>query len=242
MVLVELYTSQGCDMCPASEEILGRLAARDPKVVPIAFHVDYFNTPWKDVFSDPLYTQRQQVYNHVYTGPKPEEYGLFYTPMLMIDGQKSVNGRDPEAALAAIRLALARKPAVKIDVDLELTGNGLSGKANVTVTGRTDRVPKSPLLLCAVLREDGVVTNVPSGENAGKALVARFPARQTKFEFVELSGNVPVSRSFTFAVDPSWNRRNLRLAVFAQDKRTAAVYQAADFPWRSTASGGSSTS
>lgn len=242
MVLVELYTSQGCDMCPAAEEILGRLAARAQKVVPIAFHVDYFNTPWKDVFSDPLYTQRQQVYNQVYTGPRPEEYGLFYTPMLMIDGQQSVNGRDPEAALAAIGIALARKPAVELNVDLELTADGLSGKANVTVAGRTNRFPKSPLLLCAVLREDGVVTNVLSGENAGKALVARFPARQTKFAFVELSDNSPASRSFTFAVDPSWNRRKLRLAVFAQDKRTAAVYQAADFPWRSTASGGSSTS
>src|SRR4051794_40106184 len=58
MVLVELFTSQGCDMCPAAEEVLGALAERDRRVVPIAFHVDYFNRPWKDVFSDPLYSRR----------------------------------------------------------------------------------------------------------------------------------------------------------------------------------------
>jgi hypothetical protein len=61
-VLVELYTSQGCDMCPAAEKILGTLAEQDRRIVPIAFHVDYFNEPWKDVFSDPLYSQRQMTY------------------------------------------------------------------------------------------------------------------------------------------------------------------------------------
>ena len=115
-VLVELYTSQGCDMCPAAEKILGTLAEQDRRIVPIAFHVDYFNEPWKDVFSDPLYSQRQMTYNQLYTRPKNQEYGLYYTPMLMIDGVDSVNGRDPAAAEAAIRKALARKPAVGLAV------------------------------------------------------------------------------------------------------------------------------
>ena len=61
LVLVELYTSQGCDMCPEAEKLLGALAEREGKIVPIAFHVDYFNDPWKDVFSDPLYSRRQMT-------------------------------------------------------------------------------------------------------------------------------------------------------------------------------------
>ena len=52
MVLVELFTSQGCDMCPTAEKMLGALAESNKEIVPIAFHVDYFNDPWKDVFSD----------------------------------------------------------------------------------------------------------------------------------------------------------------------------------------------
>src|SRR4051812_36680135 len=83
MVLVELYTSQGCDMCPAAEKILGALAEKERGIVPIAFHVDYFNDPWKDVFSDPLYSRRQMTYNELYKGPKNPDYGLYYTPMLM---------------------------------------------------------------------------------------------------------------------------------------------------------------
>ncbi|WP_165251485.1 DUF1223 domain-containing protein [Paludisphaera soli] len=234
LVLVELYTSQGCDMCPAAEEILGRLAEQDSRVVPVAFHVDYFDKPWKDVFSDPIYSQRQMVYNDVYTKPKPESYGLYYTPMLMIDGVQSVNGRDPAAAAAAIRAARLRAPAVKLDVDLDLAADGLSARSAIRVTRRSNRLGKSPILLCAVLREDGVKTDVESGENGGKTLVARFPARRIEHDDVELKDDLPVAREFTFAIDPSWDRDKLRLAVFAQDKRTAAVHQAVDLPWRST--------
>ena len=234
LVLVELYTSQGCDMCPAAEEVLGALAARERRVVPIAFHVDYFNQPWKDVFSDPLYSRRQMTYDRSYTKPKPAEYGLYYTPMMMIDGEQSVNGRDRAAADAAVRRALARTPAVGLDVTLDLADDGLAGTAAVRVTSRSPRAEGTPLLVCAVLREDGVVTDVTAGENAGKALVARFPARQTHFEFVELDGKSPATQRFRFGIEPTWNRRNLRLAVFVQDRRSGVVHQATDLPWRST--------
>ncbi len=234
MVLVELYTSQGCDMCPTAEKLLGAMAERDRGIVPIAFHVDYFNDPWKDVFSDPLYSQRQQTYDRLYTGPKNREYGLYYTPMLMIDGEQPVNGRDRASAEAAIRRALARKPGVGLDVALDLKDDGRSGTAAIAVTSRSPRAEKTPLLVCAVLREDGVVTDIPSGENAGKSLVARFPARQTKYDFVELDGKTPATQRFAFAIEPGWDRRNLRLAVFVQDKRTGAVHQAVDVPWRAT--------
>ena len=232
MVLVELFTSQGCDMCPTAEKMLGALAERDRRVVPIAFHVDYFNDPWKDVFSEPLYSQRQQTYNQLYTKPKNREYGLYYTPMLMIDGEQSVNGRDPTSAEAAIRQARAKKPAVGLDVALDLKGDGLSGTAAIKVKSLSARVEKVPLLVCAVLREDGVVTDVPSGENAGKSLVARFPARQIKYEFIELDGKSPTTQKFSFEVEPTWKSKNLRLAVFVQDKRTGIVHQAADVPWQ----------
>ena len=234
MVLVELYTSQGCDMCPAAEKILGAIADRGRDIVPIAFHIDYFNEPWKDVFSDSLYSQRQMTYNELYTKPKNAEYGLYYTPMLMIDGEQSVNGRDAAAAEAAIRRARARKPGVALEVDLDRKSDDLSGTATIKVTSRTALAEKSPLLVCAVLREDGVVTNVRSGENAGKALIARFPARQTKYDFIELDGKTPSTQRFSFVIEPEWNRQKLRLAVFVQDKRTGVIHQSIDLPWRST--------
>ena len=242
MVLVELFTSQGCDMCPTAEKMLGAMAERESRIVPIAFHVDYFNEPWHDVFSDELYSQRQMAYNQLYTKPKNQEYGLYYTPMLMIDGRQSVNGRDPVAAEAAIRQALARKPAVELDVTLDVGSDGRSGKATIKVANRSAVAEKSPLLVCAVLREDGVVTEVRSGENAGKSLVVRFPARQTKYDFIELDGKSPATKEFTFSVQPGWNRQKLRLAAFVQDKHTGAIHQATDLPWRSAGPAATSTS
>jgi hypothetical protein len=181
------------------------------------------------------------VYNQLYTKPKNQEYGLYYTPMLMIDGRQSVNGRDPASAEAAIRQALARKPAVGLDVSVSVASDGRSGEATIKVTSRSAGAEKSPLLVCAVLREDGVLTDVKSGENAGKSLVARFPARQTKYEFIELDGKSPTTKEFTFAIQPSWKGQNLRLAAFVQDKRTGVIHQAADLPWRSTPPAATST-
>jgi hypothetical protein len=234
MVLVELFTSQGCDLCPSAEDMLGALAEHDHGIVPIAFHVDYFNDPWRDVFSDPLYSQRQLAYDRNYHKPKDPELGLYYTPMLMIDGEQSVNGRDRASAQEAIRHALDKKPAVQLDVALDVKSDGRSGTANIKVTSRSARAEKTSLLVCAVLREDGVVTEIPVGENAGKSLVARFPARRTKYDFIELDGPSPATRRFPFAIEPTWNRQNLRLAVFVQDKHSGVVHQAADLPWRST--------
>jgi hypothetical protein len=230
---------------PASAEVVvqviksierGLLAERDRRILPIAFHVDYFNDLWTDVFSDPLYSKRQMVYNQLYTGPKHAEYGLYYTPMLMIDGQQSVNGRDRAAAEAAIRQALARRSGVRLDVALPIARDGLSGTATIKVVSRSPSSEKTPLLLCAVLREDGVVTNVLSGENKGKSLVARFPARRTKYEYIELDGRSASTQRLSFEIETTWNQKNLRLAVFVQDKRTGIVHQAADVPWRSAKS------
>ncbi|WP_406694897.1 DUF1223 domain-containing protein [Singulisphaera sp. Ch08] len=232
VVLVELYTSQGCNMCPEAEKNLGILAGRERRIVPIAFHVDYFNKPWKDPFSEALYSQRQMAFNSLYTKPKNKEYGLYYTPMMMIDGEQSINGRDPAGAEAAIRRALTRKPQVALQTSLQLANDTRTGKLGIKVVPRTAVVRDRELLVCAVLREDGVVTEVESGENAKKTLTARFPARATKFEFITFKDEAAKALSFTFERDSSWNVEKLGLAVFVQDKATGIVYQAADMPWR----------
>ena len=102
--LVELYTSQGCDTCPEAEPLPGVPSGRNTQVVPVAFHVDYFNSLWKDSFLDALYSQRQASYNEVYTAPEHPDYGLYNSPMLMVDGADSANGRD----LVGVRAELAR--------------------------------------------------------------------------------------------------------------------------------------
>src|SRR5262245_13479463 len=63
-VVVELFTSQGCSSCPPADALLRRLGA-DPtlagRVVPLAFHVDYWNSlGWEDPFSSAAWSGRQE--------------------------------------------------------------------------------------------------------------------------------------------------------------------------------------
>ena len=51
-----------------------------------------------------------------------------------------------------------------------------SSELRLTAVSRSPWLNGRELLVCAVLREDLVVTEVDSGENGGKTLTARFPA------------------------------------------------------------------
>jgi hypothetical protein len=230
-VLVELYTSQGCNMCPEAERLLGVLADRNAQIVPVAFHVDYFDNPWKDPFSDPLYSKRQAAYNEIHTAAKHPGYGLFYTPMLMIDGEASVNGRDLAGAEEALARAAEKKPRVALQAQRVTAKDGRSGEATVTVAPRFRTVEDAELLVCAVLRDDRVVTHVDSGENARKTLTARYPVLATRFQYIRLRGVAEATVKFSFQLNHAWNADRLDLVIFAQDRKTGLVHQAMVLPW-----------
>src|SRR5215470_5795425 len=58
-VVVELYTSEGCDSCPPADRWLSTLKDK-PGVLAAAFHVDYWDRlGWSDRFADARYSERQ---------------------------------------------------------------------------------------------------------------------------------------------------------------------------------------
>ena len=65
-VMIELFTSEGCNSCPPAEEALNRYV-RHPQLwkryIPLALHVDYWDRlGWKDTFGSPENTERQWRY------------------------------------------------------------------------------------------------------------------------------------------------------------------------------------
>lgn len=80
LVVVELFTSQGCSSCPPADAYLGELAQR-PDVLALAFHVDYWNyIGWADPFASKFATQRQHAYaRHL-------NLRYVYTPQMVVNG------------------------------------------------------------------------------------------------------------------------------------------------------------
>jgi len=230
LVLVELYTSQGCDMCPTAEKFLGELGDTSRTVAPVALHVDYFDKPWKDPFSDKLHSERQMSYHNTYKGPKHPELGLYYTPMVMVDGLTTVNGRDPAGLKAAVAVARQKPPGVAIRAKLDRQEGARTVRLTATVDPLSDKLRGRDQLVCVVLRDDKVATEVKSGENADKTLSNRFPARKMQFETVKLEAKSPRDIPFEFVVDPAWDASKLAFIVFVQDVATGEVHQTAMIP------------
>lgn len=82
--LVELYTSEGCHSCPPAEKWLNKLRADKrlwSSVVPVAFHVDYWDyIGWRDRFAQPEYSQRQRLHRHL------GNVQTVYTPGFVVAG------------------------------------------------------------------------------------------------------------------------------------------------------------
>src|SRR5260370_2199922 len=64
--LIELFTSEGCSSCPPADAWISQLKDSPDlwkRVVPVAFHVDYWdNLGWRDRFAKPEFTARQRRY------------------------------------------------------------------------------------------------------------------------------------------------------------------------------------
>src|SRR6476660_4669091 len=101
-VVVELFTSQGCSSCPPADALLRDLR-RDPTVIAIAYHVDYWdNLGRRDHFSAREWTQRQMEYIRTLRLPSA------YTPQMVVGGTRQMVGSNPFAVRTAI-IAAARE-------------------------------------------------------------------------------------------------------------------------------------
>jgi hypothetical protein len=98
-VVVELFTSEGCSSCPPADAYLSELSQQRSDILPLAFHVTYWNSlGWKDPFSLDVATQRQAEYGRRFGDGS-------YTPEMVVDGTTAFVGSDRSSAEVAIRKA-----------------------------------------------------------------------------------------------------------------------------------------
>jgi hypothetical protein len=199
-VVVELYTSEGCNSCPPADRWLSTLKDR-PGVLAAAFHVDYWDRlGWKDRFASARYTERQAQLQAA-AGAR-----YSYTPQVIVNGADWRRWPELPAASAAapVRLALQRDGA----------------QVDVQVQPLRDAGKRWSLWWAAL--EDGHVSNVRAGENSGVQLrhdhVVRAYGRIEPW-----SG--PLAQRITV---PSRGEggRALRLLTVVTDAQTGATVQA----------------
>jgi len=98
IVVLELFTSQGCSSCPPADILLDKVKSEfDYSVFPLSYHVDYWNyIGWKDPFSKSKYTQKQRAYNVKFKNRSN------YTPQIVVNGMEHFVGSNTSKLYDAI--------------------------------------------------------------------------------------------------------------------------------------------
>lgn len=156
-VLIELFTSQGCPLCPAANEFLGRLDTRDD-VIALSFSVDYWDIyGWQDTYARPEFVDRQRAYKSRLA------LARIYTPQFVIDGASEAAGSEPDGILSQIanrRLTLSDS----IEIDVQHHGEG---NFTIDIDGSVPNHEPATVYLAAYVPGWRSV-NVEGGRNQGR--------------------------------------------------------------------------
>jgi hypothetical protein len=222
----ELFTSQGCSSCPPADRLLSKIA-RDSryqgKVIPLSFHVDYWNSiGWTDPFSSARWSQRQSAYaGHVF------HTNRIYTPQVVVNGRTECVGNSDGDVADRIADALATDPAAQ--VSLTVAPPTPDGHLKVNVGAKVAKaVAAGDLDLWVAVYESGLATDVKAGENASRQLRNDRVVRRLEKAFT-LPGTAGAEKSgeIVLGIDKRWKVENLGVAAFLQDPATLAIHGAA---------------
>jgi hypothetical protein len=200
--IVELYTSEGCNSCPPADQWLSRMvASATPNVIPLAFHVDYWDyIGWKDAYAKAAYGERHSALVSA-NGSR-----TVYTPQVF------VNGRD-DRSWYQIATPNATTPArAKVSAEVEWSATGIRLRGIVLDAKETLRIRYA-------VTENGIQTAVKAGENKGETLKQDAIVREHAVTYVDAKG--------AFSVDvktpASMKRERSQLHVIAETMRGDAV-------------------
>jgi hypothetical protein len=217
-VVVELFTSEGCSSCPPADELLGHLrqdlAAKNVQVIPLGFHVDYWNSlGWKDRFSSVDYSQRQELYARSLKVDGP------YTPQMIVDGEEEFVGSSAHQAEQAITHAASQPATAEVKIST-------AGADQFTVNVKAPAADTGNIWFA--ITEDNLSTHVGAGENGGHTLhhaaVVREFRQLGRLHDGGFAADVPVK------LQSEWKRADLRAIVFVQEGQTGKIEGSASVP------------
>lgn len=165
-VVVELYTSQGCNSCPPADALLAQLANRKD-VLALTLPVTYWDMlGWKDTYGTDSNTHRQESYANVMGR------GGVYTPQMIIDGVDDVVGSRQAKVLWAIGAREADMTAVPVEVSE--TPDYLR-----VVVGASPKIKGDATIWMFHILSRGAA-DIAAGENQGRKLAYRNIVRDVR--------------------------------------------------------------
>ncbi len=227
-VVAELYSSEGCDSCPPADKWFATQGVgASSAVIPLAFHVDYWDyIGWKDRFATPQYSERQR--EQVRLANKHQ----VYTPQLMVNGRDVGYWHDPARIGAAQRDARASAAVATIDLSISpvppMHADTARVNVDIGVTFDSAAVRTDSALYLAVT-ENNLVSKVTAGENRGVTLAHDHVVRNLIGPIViRTDGRATITRAIDLA--PDWKRADLQLVAFVQDRKQGEILQAIASP------------
>lgn len=216
-VVVELFTSEGCSSCPPADELLGHLrqelSAKNIQVIPLGFHVDYWNRlGWKDRFSSAEFTQRQEQYTHALKVDGP------YTPEMVVDGDVEFVGNDAGQAQRTIRQQASQLETAQVKI-------APTGADQLTIQVKGPGSSSGNALVMLAITEDNLTTQVFSGENGGRTLHHAAVVRELRQ--VGALNNGAIETTVPLKLEKEWKRIDLRAVVFVQNGPSGKIEGAA---------------
>ena len=180
--LLELYTSEGCSSCPPADRWYSTLLEHPrlwQSVVPVAFHVDYWNhLGWDDRFAHPDFGERQRQYR------AEGSLKSVYTPGVVAAGREWRNWR-------TAALTIPTTSEVVGVLSLAVSGAKFSAGFQSSQTA-----PDATLNLNVAVLGFGLQTPIKAGENRGKLLEHDFVVlgyRQYASQNGQWQGEMPVA-------------------------------------------------
>ncbi|MFZ4929250.1 DUF1223 domain-containing protein [Chryseobacterium sp. Mn2064] len=207
-VILELFTSEGCSSCPPADELMGEIGKeyQDKPVYILSYHVDYWNRlGWKDRFSTPENSQRQQRYSYAL-------HSQVYTPQLVVNGKTEFVGSDKDAVENAIEKAFLTSKNTDIELSAEVSQN----KINVQYAASTTDT-KNVLLVNLIEKQSS--TEVKKGENEGRHLQHwQIVHKQNEISLAKQQKGVT-----TFNLPDHFSPKDWEVIAFIQNTKTGTI-------------------
>lgn len=211
VTLLELYSSEGCSSCPPAEAWLNRLKDSPTlwqEVVPVDFHVDYWNyLGWNDPWSGAEFSLRQRDYAAQWNAVN------VYTPEFVVNGREWQNwfgwrGAPGHSGYRVGELTVTTTNQVNWDVQFS-PASPLSG----------------PFQVHATFLAGGIHTTVQRGENAGRVLAHEFVAQDLASAGLRRDGSVARGK-FRLSVPSRLEVSRWAIAVWVTQGYTPTPVQA----------------